>query len=385
MEVRDAVERAKKLHRPRLRDWSREGFATRRFWDFEALRSVDKNFQSPRRVQTIGDDLTEPVIVEGLTEKWRKWESVDAFFRDSASFSDLRLKCGEDDDGNNVKLTLGEFKEYVRQNSFGDDSPLYIFDSGTFGESRKPGAQMLRAAYDDVFADAHGFSLVGEKRRPPYRWFLMGPKRSGTCVHVDPLGTAAWNALLVGSKRWVLFEPGTSREVVKGTTLYKGDDEPINYFADILPQIRQTFPHARRFEFLQKPGETVVVPPGWWHAVINLEDTIAITHNFVHSFDSAYLKARSSRPTMTRVWFRKLPADLAKRAKRLGAGGANPKLQALLSSSKDDIVSSSKGEKKRRLLAEHSEAAVVSSSSPGGSSSSSSSESDQKKKRRKKK
>lgn len=70
------------------------------------------------------------------------------------------------------------------------------------------------------------FSLLNADARPPFRWFCIGPKRSGTTVHTDPLGTAAWNAVTHGVKRWVLFEPHETKKRVKGKDLLqRGEDD----------------------------------------------------------------------------------------------------------------------------------------------------------------
>ena len=32
---------------------------------------------------------------------------------------------------------------------------------------------------------------------------------------------------------------------------------------------------------IQEAGETVYIPPGWMHGVVNLEPTLAVTENFI--------------------------------------------------------------------------------------------------------
>lgn len=45
------------------------------------------------------------------------------------------------------------------------------------------------------------FDVLGKDQRPPFRWLIIGPERSGASWHVDPALTSAWNTLLCGRKR----------------------------------------------------------------------------------------------------------------------------------------------------------------------------------------
>jgi histone arginine demethylase JMJD6 len=82
---------------------------------------------------------------------------------------------------------------------------------------------------------------------PPHRWFLIGPKRSGTEIHCDPLGTSAWNTSVMGHKRWLLIapDPNITKSLVRGRHLIeKGeDDEAIHYFDFILPRLKEKEGH----------------------------------------------------------------------------------------------------------------------------------------------
>ncbi len=46
----------------------------------------------------------------------------------------------------------------------------------------------------------------------------------------------------------------------------------------VLPGLRSA--DLGQVEMLQGPGEVVAFPAGWWHAVVNLTATIAVTESF---------------------------------------------------------------------------------------------------------
>ena len=51
------------------------------------------------------------------------------------------------------------------------------------------------------------FKVMGPSR-PDYRWLIAGPAKSGSVWHIDPNATSAWNAVISGCKKWMLFPPG---------------------------------------------------------------------------------------------------------------------------------------------------------------------------------
>ena len=303
------MDEAKKKHRPKLANWSKDGFALSRSEDFEKMRQETfpvRDILGSRRVEAIRNrpeeayfrkpfmidrisctDLTPkqfieifeepalPCIITGVPDN-EGWPAVNTWnLKGLKRFKDRFFKVGEDDDGYKIKVRMKYFREYIKHNK--DDSPLYCFDTSYENDAV---SKLLLTEYKiPSYFPSDLLGLVGEKRRPPYRWFLVGPQRSGTCIHVDPLGTSAWNTSLLGRKRWVLFPPTVARSVAKGLdVILKGeDDEAINYFVDLLPRIKKKYPDMLIMEFIQEAGDTVYIPGGWWHSVINIDDTIAIT------------------------------------------------------------------------------------------------------------
>ena len=95
---------------------------------------------------------------------------------------------------------------------------------------------------------------------------------------------SAWNAVLRGSKYWIMFPASPSFAPPPGVFVSE-DQSEVTSPLSITEWLLGFHAEARKtrgcMEGICGEGEALHVPSGWWHLVVNLEPSIAITQNFV--------------------------------------------------------------------------------------------------------
>jgi len=208
-----------------------------------------------------------PCMIYGMADDWpaMKIWSFDNF---NERFAQSKFELA----GEKKRIRYKYYHYYMNHKKHRrDDVPLYIFDSEFGDEGRRTSALLEEYSVPEWF-DEDFLAIMGEEHRPPFRWVIAGPKRSGCSLHIDPLGTSAWNTLIVGKKRWIMFPPHT----------FKNEDDLMgdagaSWFINEYPKLKDKY----HIDVIQNPGETIFLPYGWWHIALNIEDTISITQNFI--------------------------------------------------------------------------------------------------------
>ncbi|KAJ1414119.1 hypothetical protein B484DRAFT_297154, partial [Ochromonadaceae sp. CCMP2298] len=185
-------------------------------------------------------------------------------------------------------FTMGEYFQYCAQAR--EEAPLYLFE-----RSFAAIAPQLQSDYQipRYFSYSGRAGWEGEAR-PDFRWFVAGPARSGSIFHIDPNNTNAWNLCIKGRKKWIFYPPGVSPPGVKCSPDGADVVVPIStgewlltFWKYHLEARKNPDPSKRPLEVILNPGEVIFVPHGYWHMVVNLEDSIALTHNYVSTSNLA--------------------------------------------------------------------------------------------------
>ncbi|KAJ5289202.1 hypothetical protein N7478_002232 [Penicillium angulare] len=184
-----------------------------------------------------------------------------------------------------VNWSLRTYGDYMADNA--DESPLYLFDRNfvsKMGLAVGSSTETPDAAYWPPACFAEDFFSVLSDNRPDHQWLIVGPERSGSKFHKDPNATSAWNAVLRGPKYWIMFPSGETREPPPGVFV-SDDQSEVTSPLSIAEWLLTFHAEARRtagcMEGICEGGEILHVPSGWWHLVVNLEPSIAITQNFI--------------------------------------------------------------------------------------------------------
>jgi len=220
-----------------------------------------------------------PAVVRGFGHEWPStdlWRFA-ALVRDFGEAQFLLSR--KTFDSPILECELADYASYVRSDGLYHRNPLYVFHE-MFNDD--PCMEMLDEFESPVIInDLFSFIDEYDDLRPPYRWLLIGTRRSGTFAHQDPHGSAAWNATVTGFKRWVMLPPDISKELVLSTS---EEHDTFGWFQNLEPLLAQLSTEQREqcVDFISGPGDIVWVPSEWWHAVINLSPwTVAITENVI--------------------------------------------------------------------------------------------------------
>ncbi|KAI1299161.1 hypothetical protein F5Y03DRAFT_366433 [Xylaria venustula] len=178
-----------------------------------------------------------------------------------------------------VDWPFSTYYEYMSEND--DESPLYLFDRGFVEKMNiEVGSPKDSLYWPPACFGPDLFEVLGSER-PAHRWLIIGPARSGSTFHKDPNATSAWNAVVQGSKYWIMFPPNSQ---VPGVFVSE-DSSEVTSPLSIAEWLLEFHAEARQspgcIEGVCKAGEILHVPSGWWHLVVNLEAGIALTQNFV--------------------------------------------------------------------------------------------------------
>ncbi|KAF1780082.1 Sterile alpha motif/pointed domain [Phytophthora cactorum] len=195
-----------------------------------------------------------------------------------------------------MEMSFADFFHYASNQH--DETPLYIFDA-RFGEKMPAMLEDYNVQDLKVFKE----DFLSVMSSPEEEEGKDGNKETTKAVKLEAGGkkvrkdkkkkraqdlpgqTIAGSSLDLNAQELhgTRILPGHLRVNVGKNSEYQssGLDMPsLMWYLHVYPTLT---PDQKPLEIIQEEGETIYVPNGWWHLVLNLDLTIAVTQNFVDS------------------------------------------------------------------------------------------------------
>jgi len=107
---------------------------------------------------------------------------------------------------------------------------------------------------------------------------FIGPEGSGSGLHIDAIDSHFYMILLQGKKHWVVFPPNATAALSPNhLTNHLSADAFQSNAGEVYPLLKS----VPRYECILEPGEIIFVPASSAHQVKNLEDSLALSGNYV--------------------------------------------------------------------------------------------------------
>ena len=175
-----------------------------------------------------------PTLFRGAARSWpaaSRWTA--AFF--AQRYGDQPVRCNR---ARSNQETVMDLRSYLRRSADHEADPLMLH------WRISPDDPELSGDYTTPPAWRGWLFHLDRQLQPGWLWIIFGPGGAGLPEHEDMLGTATWNALIQGTKRWTLHGQTTA-------------------------------------SFVQEAGDVIFLPSRVRHSVEYLSPSISLSENIV--------------------------------------------------------------------------------------------------------
>eukprot|EP01038_Epipyxis_sp_PR26KG_P008159 gene8159-11043_t len=261
-------------------------------WGLERLKGFEDDMLCDAIDQYWADEITgeeifhnyiarnTPILIRGLFDHW---EAKNIYKQDSLSslFGDMRVEVSDIPYAHKfggkepVHMLLSEYIEEVKYHRMvGGSHPWYVFRGHPIPSMSErddsfvqypwcPSPKSIIKAYEFI-NPPESRGQKGVKAREIFinaQWALGG-EGTGAPVHFH---NSAWNALVYGAKKWVIYPPHN---------MIMSNKQILDYYeTDMVEFLKRGVPPVT---CVQTAGDVLIIPESWAHGVLNIQESVAI-------------------------------------------------------------------------------------------------------------